>query len=136
MTFSKLLKTKVRSKSPLSGAIYISKKILRNFPNLKSIEEPWSEVKNYIDLITDDFKKKDNKDREKIIGDLLFLISSVSVMSSLNPEEALRKSNKRFLKNLSYVEDNINGNDLTSISIEKLKFLWKKAIIFFKNENS
>ena len=95
MTFSKVLQNKVRCKSPLGGATYISKKMLRNFANLKSIEEPWLEVKNYIDLITDDFKKKDNKDREKIIGDLLFLISSVSVLSSLNPEEALRKSNKR-----------------------------------------
>lgn len=136
MTFSEVLTSKVRSKSPLSGAIYISKKILRNFPNLKSIEEPWSEVKNYIDLITDDFKKKDKKDREKIIGDLLFLISSFSVLSSLNPEEALRKSNKRFLKKLSYIEENINEKDLKSISIEKLKFLWKKATKFFNNENS
>ena len=136
MTFSKILKNKVRSKSPLSGAIYIAKKMLRNFPNLESIEEPWSEIKSYIDLIANDFKKKDKKDREKIIGDLLFLISSVSVLSSLNPEEALRKSNKRFLKKLSYLEENIKGEDLTNISIQKLRLLWRKATNFFKNDNS
>ena len=103
---------------------------------MESIEEPWSELTKYLDSIKDDLKKKGIKDKAKIIGDLLFLISAVSVLSSLNPEEALRDSNKRFLKKLSYLEVNSNGVGLKNLSIKKLKSLWGKATNCFKYKNS
>ena len=64
---------------------------------------------------------------ESIIGDVLFLIANISVLSSLNPEEALRKANKRFLKKLGYVEKNSDGLDIKKISPKMLNFLWEKA---------
>ena len=134
ITFSKVLSNKVRSQSPLRGSMYIVDKILKKSNKCNQVVDPFAKISLYLDLVKDSIKEKDDTDKENIIGDLLFITTYIGMLCSLNPEEALRKSNKKFLKKISFIEKRVNGLDLTSVSITKLRLLWEKAENIIKDK--
>ncbi len=134
ITFSKVLSNKVRSQSPLRGSMYIVDKILKKSNKCNQIVDPFAKISLYLDLVKDSIKEKDYTVKENIIGDLLFITTYIGMLCSLNPEEALRKSNKKFLKKISFIEKRVNGFDLKSVSITKLRLLWEKAENIIKDE--
>ncbi len=134
ITFSKVLSNKVRSQSPLRGSMYIVDKILKKSNKCNQIVDPFEKISLYLDLVKDSIQEKDDTDKENIIGDLLFITTYIGMLCSLNPEEALRKSNKKFLKKISFIEKRLNGFDLTSVSITKLRLLWEKAENIIKDK--
>ncbi len=72
-------------------------------------------------------KARKNEDRKKIkeeIGDILFTIAQIARKYEIDPEDALRETNKKFMKRFKYIEKN---TDIYNSSIEEMEELWQKA---------
>jgi ATP diphosphatase len=73
--------------------------------------------------------KNDAKNIEEEIGDLLFVVANLARHLSVNPEDALRKSNLKFIRRFNYIEENIKAldNDIKSASLEEMERFWNEA---------
>lgn len=95
--------------------------------------EKSSEVWNKLEEELEEFKVEvKNKDKEKAaeeLGDLLFSIVNVARFEELVPEEALQKTNKKFIKRFRYIEQKAkeNGIELMKMSLEEMDALWNEA---------
>ncbi len=73
--------------------------------------------------------KNDAKNIEEEIGDLLFVVANLARHLSVNPEDALRKENLKFIRRFNYIEENIKAldNDIKSASLEEMERFWNEA---------
>lgn len=95
----------------------------------------WKEVSSVIDKVKEELcefetaLKKESKDRtEEELGDLLFSLAQVSRHLGIDPEQCLRKSNKkfegRFSKLMSAVQS--SGREMTDLTPEELESIWQQ----------
>jgi ATP diphosphatase len=73
--------------------------------------------------------KNDAKNIEEEIGDLLFVVANLARHLSVNPEDALRKANLKFIRRFNYIEENIKAldKDIKSASLEEMERFWNEA---------
>lgn len=66
---------------------------------------------------------------ESEIGDVLFVIANIARRWSVNPEEALRKSNAKFERRFRYIEDRLRerGKDIRDVSIVEMEELYQEG---------
>jgi tetrapyrrole methylase family protein / MazG family protein len=66
---------------------------------------------------------------EHEIGDLLFTVVNLARFLKVDPEQALRKTNRRFRKRFAHVEKKIAAtlDEPAAISIERMEELWQEA---------
>lgn len=89
------------------------------------VEEEWQEVKTELPPTG-----KFNKERvEEEIGDLLFSVAQLARHLNIDPEEALRGANKKFLRRFHQVEDYINsqGKNVKDCTQQELELTWVKV---------
>ncbi|UCH93534.1 MAG: nucleoside triphosphate pyrophosphohydrolase [Candidatus Aminicenantes bacterium] len=63
------------------------------------------------------------------IGDLLFSIANVARLAHVNPEFALKNTNKKFVTRFRYIEDQLRkqGKDINQVSMEEMEALWQES---------
>jgi len=83
----------------------------------EEIEELKIEVNNESDKIEDEF------------GDVLFSLINYGRFLNLNPEDALEKTNKKFIKRFQYMETETKkeGKELSQMSLTEMDIYWNKA---------
>ncbi|MBX7149639.1 nucleoside triphosphate pyrophosphohydrolase [bacterium] len=88
----------------------------------KKINEETAEVKKAI-------KRKNKKNIEEEVGDLLFCLVNLARKLKVDPEMALRKTNAKFRKRFLKMEKAASkkGKKLESFSLKDLDNLWEKA---------
>ena len=66
---------------------------------------------------------------EEEVGDLFFVLVNIARYLSLDPESALRKTNRKFRSRFQWMEQRLNesGGNLESASIDELESLWQQA---------
>lgn len=66
---------------------------------------------------------------EDEIGDMFFVLVNIARYLSLDPESALRKSNRKFRRRFEHVEVHLkeSGNKWENLSLDKMEELWQKA---------
>lgn len=69
------------------------------------------------------------KEIEGEVGDLLFTIVNVARFLGVDPEQALRKTNSKFRRRFSHVEQGLaaQGRSLKESNIEEMERLWQQA---------
>jgi XTP/dITP diphosphohydrolase len=67
--------------------------------------------------------------KEEEFGDLLFSIINYSRFVNINPEDALEKTNKKFIKRFQYIEQKAkeNNKELSSMSLAEMDVYWNEA---------
>jgi nucleoside triphosphate diphosphatase len=70
--------------------------------------------------------------RERIedeVGDLFFVLVNIARYLSLDPESALRKTNRKFKRRFQWMEERLRaaGRSLQEASMEELEALWQEA---------
>jgi nucleoside triphosphate diphosphatase len=70
--------------------------------------------------------------RERIedeVGDLFFVLVNIARYLSLDPESALRKTNRKFKRRFQWMEERLraSGRSLQEASMEELEGLWQEA---------
>ncbi len=123
------LKRKVRSQTPIYGAMEISKKTANKGFKWENVESIWDKVDEELRELKEALNKKDFSNAQEELGDIIFTLINIAHWFDLNPEEGLNGTNQRFLDRFSYFESNLEGNFSKHSSNDLFK-LWKTA----KNE--
>ena len=63
------------------------------------------------------------------VGDLFFVLVNIARYLSLDPESALRKTNRKFRRRFEWMEQRLHERGATpeSVSMEELESLWQQA---------
>jgi nucleoside triphosphate diphosphatase len=66
---------------------------------------------------------------EEEVGDLFFVMVNIARFLSLDPESALRKTNRKFRRRFQWMEQRLheNGSIPESVSMDELESLWQQA---------
>ena len=66
---------------------------------------------------------------EDEVGDLFFVLVNIARYLSLDPESALRKTNRKFKKRFQFIEERLRASDRDpqQASMEELESLWQQA---------
>ncbi|MEA3500292.1 MAG: nucleoside triphosphate pyrophosphohydrolase [Candidatus Marinimicrobia bacterium] len=100
----------------------------------------WDEIESVVDKIDEEIlelkqaiKNKNSAEVEDEFGDLLFTFVNISRYIKVNPDEALRKSTKKFVDRFNKLEKYFNDKkiNMQDVEIEELERIWHKV----KKEN-
>lgn len=87
-------------------------------------------VREELDEFLDEYQSGDPDGKmSSEFGDLLFSLINLARFLDLNPEEALERTNKKFIKRFQYLENasRADGKDLTNMSLTEMEYYWQKA---------
>ena len=89
---------------------------------LDKVKEEYAELKQ--EISADDKEKA-----EQELGDLLFSIINVARLYKIHPDDALERTNKKFIRRFNYVEEAaINQRrQLKDMTLEEMDALWNEA---------
>ena len=71
---------------------------------------------------------------EAEFGDLLFSVINAARLYGVDPEIALERTNKKFIKRFNYLESETisKGKSLHDMSLDEMNEIWEKAKKFTK----
>jgi XTP/dITP diphosphohydrolase len=82
----------------------------------------------------DEFNKTDDTiiDKDKAegeFGDLMFSLINYARFIDINPEDALEKTNKKFIKRFQYLESKAKelGKNLKDMTLAEMDIFWNEA---------
>ena len=89
----------------------------------------WDKVQEEIEEFQREEKKNDTEKMEEEFGDVLFSLVNYSRFVNVNPEDALEKTNKKFIRRFQFMEQKIkkDGLDLSKLSFEQMNNFWDMA---------
>jgi len=96
-------------------------------------EQVWEKVMEELqEFKAEVMKAEDDSDKEKLemeFGDLLFALVNYSRFLDINPEDALERSNRKFIRRFQYVEKNARsiGKSLHQMSLDEMDAFWNEA---------
>jgi len=91
------------------------------------VEEEMGEFKEMFDVETDQAIDKEKAEGE--FGDLLFSLVNYARFIDINPETALERTNKKFIKRFQYLEEKakeVNKN-LKDMTLAEMDIFWEEA---------
>jgi tetrapyrrole methylase family protein/MazG family protein len=102
----------------------------------ETIEGPLSKIKEEINELEEVYNSDDSVKIMEEIGDLFFAIVNLSRFLKISPEMALHYTNQKFLRRISYMEEEIESQrgSFSDKSLQELDFLWEKSKKAVKNE--
>jgi len=92
-------------------------------------KDVWKKVHEELKELEDELQKDDKINAEKELGDFLFSVINAARLYKLNPDNALEKTNQKFINRFNYIEDHSikQGKPLTDMSLEEMDKLWNEA---------
>lgn len=92
-------------------------------------ESVWEKVKEEINEFEDVSKSDNDAKIEEELGDLLFSIVNYTRFMGINPENALRVTNEKFIKRFTYIEKKLaeSGIKITDSNLEQMDKLWEES---------
>lgn len=97
----------------------------------------WQKVLEEIEELKVEIKKGDRDRIASEFGDVLFALTNYSRFINVNPEDALERTNKRFMKRFQIMEKLINKDNLQldQMSLKEMDVYWSQAKrLYFQNE--
>lgn len=91
-------------------------------PVYDKVREEWDELKNAI-------ATNDQQEIENEFGDLLFALVNLGRFLKVNPEDALRKTNQKFIRRFEHIEKQYNHDveAMKNASLEEMDQHWEGA---------
>ena len=92
-------------------------------------EQVWDKVKEEFDELKTEIGKMDQDKMEAEFGDLLFSLINAARLYDINPENALERTNRKFIQRFNYLESKTitMGGDLKKMSLEEMEEIWQEA---------
>jgi len=86
-------------------------------------------VKEELDELRTEIDAGDSKKMEAELGDVMFSLVNYARFLKVNPENALERTNKKFIKRFNYIEEKAKKSQrkVSELSIEEMEFLWQEA---------
>ena len=95
----------------------------------KEKEDVWDKVQEELEELKAELAKDDKENSTQELGDFLFSVINAARLYKLNPDNALEKTNQKFIRRFNYVEDHSlkQGKNLKDMSLEEMDKLWDEA---------
>lgn len=95
-------------------------------------EEPadaWEKVKEEAAEFKSEAEKGDADNMEAEMGDLLFSVVNIARLYGINPENALERTNRKFIKRFNHIEEGarLQGKKIDELSLSEMESLWQEA---------
>lgn len=92
-------------------------------------DQVWDKVKEETSEVEAEIKKGDSQNLEEEFGDLLFAVINAARLYGVNPENALEKTNRKFIRRFNYLETKAmeSGRSLKDMSLPEMDEIWNEA---------
>ena len=95
-------------------------------------EEPaqvWNKVKEEIGEVSEAIASGNHDEIEAEMGDLLFSVINAARLYKVNPENALERTNRKFIDRFNFIEEKAKeaGRSLRDLTLGEMEELWQQA---------
>ena len=92
-------------------------------------EDVWKKVIEEIEEMHQSEKEESKEELENEIGDVFFALVNYARFLNINPEFALRKTNKKFVRRFNYVENKIleTGRKISESNLQEMDKFWEES---------
>ncbi len=92
-------------------------------------EQVWDKVKEEFSELQVEIANLDKDKAEAEFGDLLFSVINAARLYGINPDNALERTNQKFLRRFNYLEEHTlkKGIQLKEMSLEEMDVIWDEA---------
>ena len=89
----------------------------------------WNKVKEEIGEFSTEIERMDADSMEDELGDVLFSIINAARLYGINPDNALERTNQKFIRRFTYLEEKTlkQGRDLRNMSLSEMDAIWNEA---------
>ena len=103
----------------------------------KEKEDVWDKVQEELEELKVELAKGDKENSTRELGDFIFSVINAARLYKLNPDNALEKTNQKFIRRFNYVEDHSlkQGKNLKDMSLEEMDKLWNEAKLQEKKDD-
>lgn len=133
------LKLKEGNRSVLSGvakgmpalpkAYRIGQKVANAGFDWEKPEQVWDKVREEIAEVEVEIKAQDQDKLEAEFGDLFFALTNAARLYGINPDTALERTNRKFIKRFQYLESQTmqKGINLKDMTLAQMDVHWEEA---------
>ena len=92
-------------------------------------EQVWDKVKEEIGELEQEIESMDTDRTEAEFGDLLFAIINAARLYDVNPDNALERTNRTFIRRFTYMEKKAKeqGRSLREMPLDEMEAIWQEA---------
>ena len=92
-------------------------------------EDVWAKVKEEIAEFEAEVENMDEEKATEEMGDLFFALVNAARLYNVRPDNALEKTNAKFIKRFNYIEQKAKekGQSLKEMTLDELEELWQEA---------
>jgi MazG family protein len=92
-------------------------------------EQVWDKITEELNELKAEINKHDQDRIEAEFGDLLFSIINAARLYEVNPENALERTNRKFIKRFNYLESQTiaKGRSLKDMTLAEMEEIWQEA---------
>ena len=92
-------------------------------------EQVWDKVQEELHEFRDEIKVGNQENMEAEFGDVLFSMINYARFLKINPEDALERTNKKFIKRFQYLESKADelGKYLSEMTLAEMDVFWNEA---------
>lgn len=89
----------------------------------------WNKVKEELEELRVELEKEDKEKSVNEFGDYLFSIINAARLYHINPDNALERTNRKFINRFNYIEAKAKeqGRDLQSMTLSEMDRLWNES---------
>ena len=92
-------------------------------------EQVWEKVREELDELHEEVSHGDREKIENEFGDVFFSMINYARFLDINPEDALERTNKKFIKRFQYLESKSKelGKPLAEMTLAEMDVFWNEA---------
>lgn len=114
---------------PLIKAYRIQEKAANVGFDWEQPEQVWDKVREELGEFEQAVGSMSHDEREAEMGDVLFSLVNAARLYKIHPDNALERTNKKFISRFNYVEKKVNesGRSMRDVTLGELDELWNEA---------
>lgn len=118
-----------RSLPAMVKAFRISEKAASVGFDWQTKEDVWNKVKEEVGEVEAEISNKDHNHLEEEFGDLLFALVNACRKAGVDPENALERTNKKFIKRFKHIEQcaTERGVMVNEMTLDEMEQCWQDA---------
>jgi len=92
-------------------------------------EDVWAKVSEETDEVADEIASGNHDALEAEFGDLLFAVINAARLYKVNPENALERTNRKFIERFNFIERQAEaqGRKIGELTLDEMEALWQQA---------
>jgi len=100
-------------------------------------DQVWAKVQEEIGELNEAVVEKNPEEIENEFGDVLFSLINYARFIDINPENALERTNKKFISRFQWMENQITADQkvMSNMNLEELDAYWNKAKLALKRND-